>query len=236
MTNKTHTVLPISNNNWPKLYIETYGCQMNVNDSEVVVSVMQEAGFARCRDMDQADVILINTCSIRENAEQRIKGRLELFHQQKKRKPLLKVGVLGCMAERLKEELLLHPAVDLVVGPDSYRQLPKLLQIVSTEGKQVETPFNYHETYADISPVRIDPNSVCAFVSITRGCNNLCAYCIVPLVRGRERSRDPKSIEREVCELVSNGYKEVTLLGQNVNSYLWIDPENPTDHLNFARL
>ena len=236
MSNKFHPIRPVVNTQWPQLYIETYGCQMNVSDSEVVVSVMQEAGYSLCAEMSLADVIFVNTCSIRENAEQRIRGRLDLFLQQKKKKPSLMVGVLGCMAQRLKEELLSHPAVDLVVGPDAYRHLPRLLDAISKGGKQMETQFNPEETYADISPVRTDPNGVSAFVSIMRGCNNACAYCIVPFVRGRERSRDPMSIEREVTELVANGYKEVTLLGQNVDSYLWIDSQNPTESINFAQL
>jgi len=236
MTKKFHTVRPIPNRQLPQLFIETYGCQMNIADSEVVVSVMQEAGFALCDHIEQADIIFVNTCSIRDNAEQRIWGRLNLFLQYKKKKPSLKVGVLGCMAERLKEELLSHNAVDLVVGPDSYRLLPKLIEAVTHTGKQIETHFNPEETYADISPVRIDPNGVSAFVSIMRGCNNLCAYCVVPFVRGRERSRNPKSIEHEVTDLVANGYREVTLIGQNVNSYLWSDPNNPTEHVNFAQL
>ena len=236
MTNKFHTIRPIPNLHLPQFFIETYGCQMNIADSEVVVSVLQKAGFALCNHIENADVILVNTCSIRDNAEQRIWGRLNLFLLYKKKNPSLKVGVLGCMAERLKEELLNHSAVDLVVGPDAYRQLPKLIEAVTNVGKQVETRFNPEETYADISPVRIDPNGVSAFVSIMRGCNNMCAYCVVPFVRGRERSRDPKSIECEVNELVANGYREVTLIGQNVDSYLWADPDNPTEAINFAQL
>ena len=236
MTRKFHTVRPVVHSQWPQVYIETYGCQMNVNDSEVVLSVLQNSGYSLCRDMDLADVILINTCSIRDNAEQRIRGRLDLFYRQKKKKPALRVGVLGCMAERLKEELLNHPAVDLVVGPDAYRQLPPLLEAAINTGKQIETRFDALENYADISPVRLDPNGVSAFVSIMRGCNNACAYCVVPFVRGRERSRDPQSIQREVMELVANGYKEVSLLGQNVDSYLWIDAQNPTERINFAQL
>ena len=218
------------------LYIETYGCQMNVSDSEVVVAVMQNAGYILCRKLELADVILVNTCSIRDNAEQRIWGRLDLFRQQKRQKPGLRVGILGCMAERLQGKLLDHPAVDLVVGPDAYRQLPQLLTSIDQSGKQIDIRLNPHELYADISPVRMDSGRVGAFVSIMRGCNNGCAYCVVPLVRGRERSRDPQSIEREVQALVTNGYKEVTLLGQNVDSYLWMDPQNPTERLNFAQL
>lgn len=236
MTDKFHTIRPVLNHQLPQLFIETYGCQMNIADSEVVVSVLQKAGFALCDHIENADIILVNTCSIRDHAEQRIWGRLSFFLQLKKKKPTLRVGVLGCMAERLKEEILNHPAVDLVVGPDAYRQLPKLVEAVTCAGKQIETHFNPEETYADISPVRIDSNGVSAFVSIMRGCNNLCAYCVVPFVRGRERSRDPQSIEREVAELVANGYKEVTLIGQNVDSYLWTHPNNPIESLNFAQL
>jgi len=236
LISKYHTVRPVFNTEGPQFYMETYGCQMNVADSEVVVSIMQDGGYSLCKEIGLADVIFVNTCSIRENAEQRIWGRLDLFLQYKKRKPSLKVGVLGCMAERLKEALLHHSAVDIVAGPDSYRQLPKLIEAVQQGGKMMETRFNPEETYADISPVRYDPNGVSAFVSIMRGCNNGCAYCVVPFVRGRERSRDPKTIEREVIELISNGYKEVTLIGQNVDSYLWIDPQNPTQQLNFAQL
>ncbi|MDR2585998.1 MAG: tRNA (N6-isopentenyl adenosine(37)-C2)-methylthiotransferase MiaB [Prevotellaceae bacterium] len=237
MTNKFHTVRPVANALLPQFFVETYGCQMNVNDSEVVVSVMQEAGYSLCNTIDYAEIIFINTCSIRDNAEQRIWGRLEVFNHLKKKNRSLKVGVLGCMAKRLKEEILSHPAVDLVAGPDAYRKLPKLLESVNQGEKQIEVNFNDLETYSDISPVRTDPNGVSAFVSIMRGCNNMCAYCVVPFVRGRERSRDPKSIRFEVEELVKNGYKEVTLIGQNVDSYLWVDPNhNPDQNLNFAKL
>ena len=236
MSHKYHTVRPVANLGLPQLFMETYGCQMNVNDSEVVVSVMQAAGFALCEQIEQADVILVNTCSIRDNAEQRVWGRINAFRPYKKAKPGLRVGILGCMAERLKEELLQHPVVDLVAGPDAYRQLPQLFQEVFKGDKQIDTRFNHEESYADISPVRLDKNGVCAYVSIMRGCNNMCSYCVVPFVRGRERSRDPQSIEREVAELVANGYKEVSLLGQNVDSYLWVDPDNPTHRVNFAQL
>ena len=236
MSNNFFATQSIRKGQMPHFYIETYGCQMNVNDSEVVVAVMQGAGFALCREIDMADVVLINSCSVRDHAEQRVWSRLHQLQQKKRRKPSLIVGVLGCMAERLKEDLLNHSGVDLVVGPDAYRQLPKLIEAVSHAGKQIEIRFNHEETYADISPVRIDQNGVNAFVSIMRGCNNMCAYCVVPFVRGRERSRDPKSIKQEVLELVEKGYKDVTLLGQNVDSYLWIDPQNPTEFVNFAQL
>lgn len=212
--------------NSTKLYIETYGCQMNVADSEIVVSILEEKGYTVTEDINEADTILVNTCSIRENAEQRVWGRLDVFKQIKKKKPELLVGVLGCMAERLKEKLIEEEKiVDVVVGPDAYRDLPNLLENSSDGSKSINVLLSKEETYADISPVRLDKNGVSAFVSIMRGCNNMCSYCIVPYVRGGERSRDPKSIVREVEELHAKGYKEVTLLGQNVDSYNW-NPEN----------
>lgn len=219
-----------------QVFIETYGCQMNVSDSEVVMSILKNEGFSPCTEIDKADLILINTCSIRENAEQRIWGRLDLFRQKKAKKPQLIVGILGCMAERLKEELLDHPAVDIVAGPDSYRSLPLLLQELSSGTKQINTLLSHEETYADISPLRMDLNGISAFISIMRGCNNMCSYCVVPYVRGRERSRDPKSIVAEAERVFRDGYREVTLLGQNVDSYHWTDPENPTNSTNFAQL
>ncbi len=203
-----------------KLYIETYGCQMNVNDSEIVVSIMKDNGVDLTSDINQADIILVNTCSIRENAEQRVWGRLDVFRQIKAKRPDLMVGVIGCMAERLKEKLLENEKlVDLVIGPDAYRELPSLLQEAGTGQKAINVLLSREETYADISPVRTDKNNVSAFVSIMRGCNNFCAYCVVPYTRGRERSRDAGSILREIGELNEQGYREVTLLGQNVNSY-----------------
>lgn len=205
-----------------KLYIETYGCQMNVSDSEVVSAILQKENYQITDKPEDADLILINTCSIRDNAEVRVKGRLENLRVHKKNNKNLKIGVLGCMAERIKDKILDDdPFVDLVVGPDAYRDLPKLLEVVSGGTKGVNTLLSLEETYADISPVRLDENNVSAFVSIMRGCNNLCAYCVVPYTRGRERSRDPQTIIREVEELIQQGYKEVTLLGQNVNSYHW---------------
>ncbi|MBU8891319.1 MAG: tRNA (N6-isopentenyl adenosine(37)-C2)-methylthiotransferase MiaB [Bacteroidales bacterium] len=205
-----------------KLYIETYGCQMNVADSEVVASVMEDKGYIVTEDIYEADVILVNTCSIRENAEQRIWGRLDVFKQIKKKKPELTVGVIGCMAERLKEKLIEEKKiVDLVVGPDAYRSLPELLETVEAGQKAINVILSKEETYADISPVRLDKNGVSAFISIMRGCNNMCSYCIVPYVRGAERSRDPQSILREAEDLFQKGYKEITLLGQNVDSYNW---------------
>jgi len=205
-----------------KLYIETYGCQMNVADSEVVSSILKEENYAITNDAKEADLILINTCSIRDNAEVRVKGRLDNLKILKKDNKNLKIGILGCMAERIKDKILEdEPAVDLVVGPDAYRDLPKLLNTISDGSKGVNTLLSLEETYADINPVRLDENNVSAFVSIMRGCNNLCSYCVVPYTRGRERSRDPETIIREVRNLIKNGYKEVTLLGQNVNSFYW---------------
>ena len=204
------------------VYIETYGCQMNVSDSEVVLSLLENQGYRRTDKMESADLILINTCSIRENAEQRVRGRLNVFKQVKKKKKETLVGVIGCMAERLKEKLLEEEKmVDIVVGPDAYRDLPKLVKTAESGQKAVNVLLSREETYADISPVRLDKNKISAFISIMRGCNNLCAFCVVPYTRGRERSRDPQSILNEVNELIENGYKEVTLLGQNVDSYLW---------------
>lgn len=222
-------IKPRQDSSAPKVYIETYGCQMNVNDSEVVLAILQKAGYSLCRRMEDADVILANTCSIRDNAEQRIWGRIDVFRQLKKKKPSLIVGILGCMAERLKDELLENGTVDLVAGPDSYRDLPKLLRALeSGAGKQLNVLLSAEETYADISPVRMDKNGVSAYISIMRGCNNMCSYCVVPYTRGRERSRDPESILREAKELISNGYKEINLLGQNVDSYRWKDSEGNT--------
>ena len=237
MDNKFCSVKPLRDNTLPQVFIETYGCQMNVNDSEVVLSVLQRAGYSICDQLQDADIILINTCSIRDNAEQRVWGRLDVFLQEKKNRKGVIVGVLGCMAERLKEELLRHPAVDIVAGPDAYRDIPKLIAALKSDaGKQINTLLSHEETYADISPVRMDKNGVSAFISIMRGCNNMCSYCVVPYVRGAERSRDPESIIREAQELFDNGYKEVSLLGQNVDSYNWTDPDNPTRSVNFAQL
>ncbi|PLX10970.1 MAG: tRNA (N6-isopentenyl adenosine(37)-C2)-methylthiotransferase MiaB [Marinilabiliales bacterium] len=217
------------------LYIETYGCQMNVADSEVVASVLKEKGYQITEDINEADVILVNTCSIRENAEQRVWGRLDVFKQIKKKKPELTVGVIGCMAERLKEKLIEEEkTVDIVVGPDAYRDLPNLLDTAESGQKAVNVILSKEETYADISPVRLDKNRISAFVSIMRGCNNMCSYCIVPYVRGGERSRNPESILKEVEDLYKKGYKEVTLIGQNVDSYLWEDQEKK--QVKFAQL
>ena len=217
-----------------KVFIETYGCQMNVNDSEVALSILQRAGYERCDSLDAADLILINTCSVRDNAEQRVLGRLDVFRQQKRRRPGVRVGVLGCMAERLKEKLLENPAVDIVAGPDAYRDLPRLVDAVSVSGKQINTILSHEETYGDIAPVRMDEEGVTAFISIMRGCNNVCAYCIVPYVRGAERSRDPQSILREARALIAAGYREINLLGQNVDSYRWSGADGAS--LDFAGL
>lgn len=221
---------PIVDQERPKVYIETYGCQMNVNDSEVILSILQKNGYALTEDMDRADVILANTCSIRDNAEQRIWGRIEQFRLQKKRNPQVVIGIVGCMAERLKDKLL--EKVDLVAGPDTYRSLPALLRDIRPDSPQINVLLSREETYADISPVRLDRNGVSAYISIMRGCNNVCSYCVVPYTRGAERSRDPHSIVREARELFENGYKEVNLLGQNVDSYLW----KGCEVVNFARL
>ncbi len=219
-----------------RLYIETYGCQMNVSDSEVVVSIMKENGVGYTEDITRADIILINTCSIRENAEQRVWGRLDHFRKIKNSKPGLIVGIIGCMAERLKEKLLeKEKLVDLVIGPDAYRELPSLLEEAGTGQKAINVLLSREETYADISPVRTDKNNVSAFVSIMRGCNNYCSYCVVPFTRGRERSRDPESVLREIGTLHENGYKEVTLLGQNVNSYMH-KIYSPAGYLDFSGL
>ncbi|MBR4802216.1 MAG: radical SAM protein, partial [Bacteroidales bacterium] len=202
-----------------KIYIETYGCQMNVADSQVASAILKSAGCSFTDNLSDAGVILINTCSVRDNAEKRVLGRLDVFRLEKKKRKGLIVGVLGCMAQRLKEKLLENPAVDFTLGPDSYRSLPAVLSFISDKGgKMTETNLSTLETYSDIQPVRTDDNGVSAFISIMRGCNNLCSYCIVPFTRGRERSRDPKSIVAEAKQLVKEGYKEVTLLGQNVDS------------------
>ena len=221
---------PIVDEERPKVYIETYGCQMNVNDSEVILSILQENGYALTEDMDRADVILANTCSIRDNAEQRIWGRIEQFRLQKKRNPQVVIGIVGCMAERLKDKLL--EKVDLVAGPDAYRSLPALLRDIRPDSPQINVLLSREETYADISPVRLDKNGVSAYISIMRGCNNVCSYCVVPYTRGAERSRDPHSIVREARELFENGYKEVNLLGQNVDSYLWKECRDGTEDVS----
>jgi len=209
-----------------KLYIESYGCQMNFADSEIVASILSDTGFETTGDYHQADVIFINTCSIRENAEQRVRNRLSQFGVEKRRNPKLIVGVLGCMAERLKAKFLEEEKlVDVVVGPDAYRDLPGLISQVEEGHKAVNVILSREETYADISPVRLNSNGITAFVTIMRGCDNMCSFCVVPFTRGRERSRDPFSIVQESRELFENGYREVTLLGQNVDSYQWNQPK-----------
>jgi tRNA-2-methylthio-N6-dimethylallyladenosine synthase len=210
-----------------KLYIESYGCQMNFSDSEIVASILAKDGFDTTSDISQADVVFLNTCSIREKAEQTVRHRLTQINAHKKQKPEMLVGVLGCMAERLKSKLLEEEKiVDLVAGPDAYRDLPKLIAQVDEGEKAVNTFLSREETYADISPVRLNSNGVTAFISIMRGCDNMCSFCVVPFTRGRERSRDPHSIVEEARDLFSKGYREVTLLGQNVDSYKWSAEEN----------
>ena len=218
-----------------KVYIETYGCQMNVNDSEVILSILKDAGYVRTEDMGEADVILANTCSIRDNAEQRIWGRIGQFRIQKTKRDMI-VGITGCMAERLKEKLLDSHTVDIVAGPDSYRSLPAMLRAVTPDNPQINVLLSHEETYSDITPLRMDRNGVSAYISIMRGCNNVCSYCVVPYTRGAERSRDPKTIIREAEDAFSRGYREVCLLGQNVDSYFWEDPDTPDDNVNFAQL
>lgn len=209
-----------------KFYIESYGCQMNFSDSEIVASVLSEIGYSATRNMEESDLILINTCSIREKAEDTVRKRLRVFDKVKMSRPGTMVGVLGCMAERLKKKLLdQEKLVDLVVGPDAYRDLPKLVSTAEDGEKGVNVLLSREETYADISPLRLDSNGVSGFISIMRGCDNMCSFCVVPFTRGRERSREPFSIVAEATNLYERGYREVTLLGQNVDSYKWKNPE-----------
>lgn len=231
------------NNTQKKLYLESYGCQMNFSDSEVVASILAQDGYATTRNIAEADLVLINTCSIRDNAEQRVRNRLTEFQHHKQQNPELVVGILGCMAERLKKNLLEEEKlVDIVAGPDAYRDLPNLISEVGTGQKAVNVLLSREETYADISPVRLDQGGISAFVTIMRGCDNMCSFCVVPFTRGRERSRDPKSIVAECRDLFNKGYREVTLLGQNVDSYRWNlsskgELKNPTEEaMNFAQL
>lgn len=217
------------------LYIETYGCQMNVADSEVVASVMKLAGYESCDTIDQADAVFLNTCSVRDNAEQKIIHRLEALTAMRRKGRRIIIGVLGCMAERVKEELLNKHGADLVAGPDAYLSLPDLIAQAETGHKAIDIELSTTETYRDIVPTRYCGSRISGFVSIMRGCNNFCHYCIVPYTRGRERSRDVESILREVRDLEARGYKEVTLLGQNVNSYLW-KADTDAQELNFAAL
>ena len=229
-------IRPIIDPDRPKVYIETYGCQMNVNDSEVILSILQDEGYALTDNIDEANIILANTCSIRDNAEQRVWGRIDQFRLQKRKRSGVIIGIVGCMAERLKTKLLEGHEVDLVAGPDAYRSLPQLIRNITPSSPQINVLLSHEETYADISPVRMDKNGISAFISIMRGCNNVCSYCVVPYTRGAERSRDPETIVREAQELFDNGYKEVILLGQNVDSYFWKDKDNADKNVNFAQL
>ncbi len=218
-----------------RVYIESYGCQMNFNDSEIVAAILDQHGYQPTGDLDQSDLILVNTCSIRDNAEQSIRKRLDIYKKAKKNNPSLVVGVLGCMAERLKDELLEEKMVDIVVGPDAYRSLPELIEQAQYGNKGINVLLSKEELYDDIQPVRIDSNGVSAFVTIMRGCNNMCSFCVVPFTRGRERSRSAYSIIAEAFDLFEKGYREVTLLGQNVDSYSWTNPEDGAQ-VSFARL
>ncbi len=220
--------------NSKKIYIETYGCQMNVSDSEIVASILTDNGYEHTPEVTMADIVLVNTCSIRENAEERVRKRLHYFKSLRKKRPELIIGLLGCMADRTKTALMEEEQLlDLVAGPDSYRHLPQLLAQVGTGRKAIDTILSIDETYADITPVRLDSNGVSAFISIMRGCENYCSYCVVPSTRGQERSRDAASILRETRDLFEKGYREVTLLGQNVNSYEW---KTGDQGINFAQL
>jgi len=218
----TSLVLEQNQNNTKKLFIESYGCQMNFSDSEIVASILNEQGYNTTQNLEEADLVLVNTCSIRDKAEQTIRKRLEQYNAVKKINPNMKVGVLGCMAERLKSKFLEEEKiVDMVVGPDAYKDIPNLLKEVEEGRDAINVILSKEETYGDIAPVRLNSNGVTAFVSITRGCDNMCTFCVVPFTRGRERSRDPQSILEEIVDLWNKGFKEVTLLGQNVDSYLW---------------
>ncbi|MBM3444520.1 MAG: tRNA (N6-isopentenyl adenosine(37)-C2)-methylthiotransferase MiaB [Bacteroidetes bacterium] len=229
-------VEPVKKKATKRFYIESYGCQMNFSDSEIIASILSSEGFDATRDAEQADLVLLNTCSIREKAEQTIRKRLTEFRRIKVERPGMLVGVLGCMAERLKGKLLEEEQlVDIVVGPDAYRTLPDLIAEATSGTKAVNVLLSREETYADISPVRLNSNGVTAFVSIMRGCNNMCAFCVVPFTRGRERSRDDQSIVNECKDLFEQGFKEVTLLGQNVDSYYWVNPANGHT-IDFAQL
>ena len=226
----------MDNSNGKHFYIESYGCQMNFSDSEIVASVLNDVGYSATRNMEAADLILINTCSIREKAEQTVRKRLRIFDKVKAKKPGTLVGVLGCMAERLKKKFLEEEQlVDLVVGPDAYRDLPNLIGSAEDGDKGVNVFLSREETYADISPIRLQSNGVTAFISIMRGCDNMCSFCVVPFTRGRERSRDSFSIVAEATDLYNKGFREVTLLGQNVDSYKWENPETK-EVVNFAEL
>lgn len=213
-----------------KLYIETYGCQMNFADSEIIASVLQDHDYTLTREMEHADLILVNTCAIRDHAERRVLGRIQEYKRIKRQKPDTFVGIVGCMAERMKEDLLNdHPEIDLIAGPDSYRHLPEMLDGVREGQRMANVILSEEETYENINPVRLDGKGISAFISIMRGCNNFCSYCVVPYTRGRERSRNPETILREARAIVKQGYKEITLLGQNVNSYHWKSAEENMD-------
>ena len=219
-----------------RFYIESYGCAMNFSDSEIVASILAEEGFGPTRIMEEADLILVNTCSIREKAEDTVRNRLKVFNSLKLKKPEMMIGVLGCMAERLKSKLLeQEKLVDIVVGPDAYRDLPNLLAKADDGEKGINVLLSREETYSDISPLRLESNGVVAFISIMRGCDNMCSFCVVPFTRGRERSRDAYSIVAEATDLYQRGFRDVTLLGQNVDSYKWSNPEG-SEHVNFAQL
>ncbi|MGG5505547.1 MULTISPECIES: tRNA (N6-isopentenyl adenosine(37)-C2)-methylthiotransferase MiaB [unclassified Myroides] len=222
--NKQGTSLQLTQNkdNTKKLFIESYGCQMNFSDSEIVASILSDAGYNTTNNLEEADLVLVNTCSIRDKAEQTVRKRLDQYNRIKRKNPGMKVGVLGCMAERLKSKFLEEEKiVDMVVGPDAYKDLPNLLKEVDEGRDAINVILSKDETYGDISPVRLQSNGVTAFVSITRGCDNMCTFCVVPFTRGRERSREPHSIISEIQDLYERGFKEITLLGQNVDSYLW---------------
>ncbi|MEO1410607.1 MAG: tRNA (N6-isopentenyl adenosine(37)-C2)-methylthiotransferase MiaB [Bacteroidota bacterium] len=230
------TKAPSDTDTGKRFYIESYGCQMNFSDSEIVASILGEIGFSATRNMEESDLILINTCSIREKAEDTVRKRLRVFDKVKERRPGTLIGVLGCMAERLKAKFLEQERlVDLVVGPDAYRDLPNLVQTASDGDRGINVLLSREETYADISPLRLDSNGVTAFISIMRGCDNMCSFCVVPFTRGRERSRNAFSIVAEASDLYARGYREVALLGQNVDSYRWTNPES-NELVNFAQL
>lgn len=240
------TVLEDGNSGTKKLFLESYGCQMNFSDSEIVASILQKSGYSTTDKFEEADVIFVNTCAIRENAESRVRQRLQDYKKVKKKNPNAVIGVLGCMAERLKAKFLEEEKiVDIVVGPDAYRDLPNLIDQAEDGRKAVNVILSKEETYADITPVRLGGNGILAYISITRGCDNMCSFCVVPFTRGRERSRDPETIVQEARDLFEKGYREVTLLGQNVDSYIWtggglkkemLTDEQKTNSVNFAQL
>src|SRR6478609_6894483 len=231
-------VLDYKPENTKKLYIESYGCAMNFSDSEIVASILTEQGYNTTQNLEEADLVLVNTCSIRDKAEQTVRKRLEKYNAVKRSiNPGMKVGVLGCMAERLKDQFLeQEKIVDMVVGPDAYKDLPNLLKEVEEGRDAINVILSKDETYGDISPVRLNSNGITALVSITRGCDNMCTFCVVPFTRGRERSREPQSIMNEIQDLWDNGFKEITLLGQNVDSYLWYGGGLKKDFVNATEM